>query len=449
MNMTFTKACGLICGLSLSSLVLAQAGPCGTWESMSAADKDEAEIAHSLYRDKVKAKDFEAAFPLWEKVYNMAPAANGKTALHYIDGRDIYLARYSATTDAAQREEYANTINRLYEEQRECYPKEAAGTYSTQVYYMFYVMNRPYDEIYPVIKKAVETNGNKTDFRILTPLAYVVTKLFTEEKIDKHEARAMIEQSRTIADANSASPEAASYAEAREVTDDVFGSIELYVFDCEYFKPKYEAEYRADPDNPDVYEDVLRRLLRVGCPKNDPLIEEIATKDLARRQAEYEANNPMSVARSLYDAGDVDGALRKYEEVAQTAEAQLKGSIYLQMASIYRVDKGSPSRARDYARKAAAARPGWGKPYLMIGDMYASSSRSCSTDPFQQRLIILAAIDEYARAKQDGETASAAQSRINKYSGSTPTAAMLHERGIKAGETRSTGCWVGETVTIR
>lgn len=446
--MTVIQALGLVCGLGLATISMAQGDPCATWAKLPAAQQEAAIEAHSLYRDKAKAKDFEAAFPLWEKVYKIAPAADGNRSLHYSDGRDIYLARYSATTDTTLRNEYAQIIARLYEENRQCYPKEAAGLYSPQVYYMFYVMNRPYDEIYPVIKKAIEVNGNKTDFRILSPLGYVVTRLFQEQKIDKLEARAMIERGREIAKANTTGAAAAEYAEAGEIVDDVITPIELYIFDCEYFRPKYEAEYRADPDNPDVYEDVMRRMLRVGCDKTDPIIVEIQAKDLARRKAEFEANNPMSVARALYDDGKVDEALIKYEEIAQSADAQLKGSIYLQMASIYRVDKGSPGRARDYARKAAAARPGWGKPYLMIGDMYASSSRSCSTDPFQQRVIILAALDEYARAKSDGETSGTAQSRINKYASSAPTKAMLFERGISSGTTMSTGCWIGETVTL-
>ncbi len=446
--MTLRKAFALVCGLGLSTLALAQGDPCANWSKLPTAQQDAAIEAHTLYRDLVKAKRFEEAFPLWEKVYTMAPAADGNRALHYIDGRDIYLARYAATTDTVKRAEYAKMIMRFYDEQRQCYPKDAAGLYSPQVYYMFYVMNRPYDEVYPVIKKAIEVNGNKTDFRILSPLGYTVTRLFQEQKISKEEARSMIERGREIAAANTASADAANYKEASEIADDVIQPIELYIFDCEYFKPRYEAEYRADPDNPDVYQEVMRRLVRVGCDKSDALIAEIQAKDLNRRKSEYEANNPMSVAATLYDNGNVDGALAKYEEIAKTADGQLKGSIYLQMASIYRVDKGSPSRARDYARKAAAARPGWGKPYLMIGDMYASSSRSCSTDPFQQRIIILAALDEYARAKSDGETASTAQSRINKYAPSAPTKAMLFERGIQSGEKRSTGCWIGETVTL-
>ena len=447
--MILRHAAALLGALALATGAYAQADPCANWTKLPPAQQDAAIEAHTLYRDHVKAKRFEEAFPLWEKVYGMAPAADGRRATHYIDGRDIYLARYAATDDLTLRSEYAATIARLYDEERTCYPDGAAATYSPQVYYMFYVLNRPYDEIYPVIQRAIEVTGDTTDFRILTPLGYIVTRLFQEQKLDKVEARAIIERARAIADANAASPAAADYAEARQVADEVLAPIEMYIFDCAYFLPQLEAEYRADPDNVDLYEDVLQRLKRVGCDNTQPLVAELQAKSLARRKAEFEANNPMSVARALYDDGKVDEALAKYEEVAQTADAQLKGSIYLQMASIYRVDKGSPGRARDYARKAAAARPGWGKPYLMIGDMYASSSRSCSTDPFQQRVIILAALDEYSRAKSDPETSSAAQSRINKYSGSTPTVAMLHERGLKTGETMATGCWVGETVTLR
>ncbi len=436
-------------GLGFAGLVQAQADPCATWEKLPPKQKDEAITNHTLYRDLVKAQNFEEAFPMWQKVYNVAPAADGNRSTHYADGRAIYLARFNASTDTTEQKMYSDKVMELFAQQVQCYPKEAAAVYPNQIYYMFYVLKRPYEELYTVLNKTMEVSGDKTDFRVLAPLGYVTTYQYSAKNIDQAEARQTIERARKIAAANASGPSAADYAEAIEIHDDVVASIEPYVFDCAYFKPRFEAEYRANPDDYDNYESVLRQLLRAGCDRSDALVQELDQKVQDARRAEYEANNPMSVAAALYDSGDVDGALAKYEEVASTADAKLKGSIYLQMAGIYRIDKNSASQARNYARKAAAARPGWGKPYLLIGDLYAGSSRSCSTDPFQQRVVILAAMDEYARAKSDPETAGTAQGRINKYAGSTPSAEMLFQRGIKPGSTASTGCWIGETVTLR
>ena len=342
-------------------------------------------------------------------------------------------------------------VMRLYEEQHKCYPKESAALYTNEVYNMFYVLKRPYEEEYAVLMRALELTGDDADFRLLTPLGYVTSYQYTSKNITDEEARRLIEVARGIAKLHKDKNDAEQYAQAIAAHDAAVKGIEPYVFDCEYFMPEFKSAYEAlAPGDVEAREGLLRRMLGANCERaSNDIIQKLDGEVSALRREEYERNNPMSVAKSMYEAGDVDGALAKYEEVAETADPQLKGSIYLQMAGIYRVDKNSSSQARNYARKAAAVRPGWGKPYILIGDLYAASSRSCSTDPFQQRVVILAAIDEYARAKSDPESAGDAQDRINKYSGSTPSAEMLFERGIKPGSTASTGCWIGETVTLR
>jgi len=413
-------------------------------------DADAAELAHVLYRDAVKAKDYTRAFPLWQKAYDLAPAADGKRPFHYMDGRAIYMDKYANETDEAKRSEYAVTISRLYDEQRKCYGGEGKDNplYSAQIYDMFYTMQRPYTETYPVAKKAIEVGGDKTDFRIITPMGYLVSYMFSNELIEQPEAREMIEKIRSIV-GNQTGPNKDQYKTGLEGAEVAIAAVERSVFDCDYFKVKLKPLYDADPNNPDVYQDIYSQLINVGCDKSDPLLEEIGAKDRAVKQAEFDANNPMTVAKKMMEAGDKAGAIAKLEEIAEgESNPDGKAAIYLNIASMMRKD-GQKSSARSYANKAISAKPGYGKAYLMLGDLYASSSSSCSKDPFQQRLVIIAALNKYAQAKNDPETSGTAQSRINKYSGSLPTKEMLFERGIKSGESRSTGCWIGETVSVR
>ena len=428
---------------------LAQDDPCKSWKMMPQGEQNVIIEKHVLYRDAVKAQDYATAFPLWQEVYNAAPAADGERPFHYTDGRAIYLDLYAKATDDTKKSEYAAMIQRLYEEERKCYPGNEAQSLGLQVYDMFYTMQRPYTETYPVAVEAMNTGGDKTDFRVITPVGYLVSYMFSNKLIEQAEARKVIEQARQIVQNNQSGPSAGDYTQALEGGEVAIAAVERNVFDCAYFKAKLEPIYRADPNNPEVYQDVYTQLLQVACDKSDPLLAEIGAKDRAAKQAEYEANNPMSIARKMMDAGDMEGAMAKLEEVAEgESSPDAKAAIYLNIASLLRKD-GKVGQARTYANKALSAKPGYGKAYIMIGDMYASSSRSCSSDPFQQRLVIIAALNKYAQAKGDPESSATAQDRINKYSGSLPTKEMLFERGIKAGESRSTGCWVGETVSVR
>ena len=444
---------GLTLSLALASagapLALAQDDPCATWNDLSAAEKDAVENAHMFYRDKIKVGDMDAAMPLWQEAYEKAPAADGKRPFHYTDGRALYLDLYRKATTDAEKEEHAAMVMQLYAQERQCYPGSEAQSLGMQVYDMFYTMQRPYPETYPVALEAMEVGGDETDFRVITPVGYLVPYMYSNELIDADEARRVVEQARGIVAANQDGPQASDYAAAQQAADASIATVERNIFDCDYFKAKLAPELEANPDDPETWKSVMTQLVQAGCAKEDPLVADLIGKTRAYEQAEYEKNNPVTAARKMIESGDMAGGMAKLEEVASgTDDADKKAALYLNMASLYR-EQNQYATARKYANMAAQAKPGWGKPYIMIGDMYASSSRSCSEDPFNQRLVIIAALNKYRQAASDPESKSTANSRISKYSSSLPTTEMLFERGLKPGETKSTGCWVGETVTLR
>ena len=71
--------------------------------------------------------------------------------------------------------------------------------------------------------------------------------------------------------------------------------------------------------------------------------------------------------------------------------------------------------------RAAKLRPNWGQPYMLIGDMYASSSSSCGSDAWEKQIAVLAALDKYAYAKSiDSSVAEDANSKIARYSSYKP-----------------------------
>jgi len=93
--------------------------PCITLDELSSSKRDEVETAYVLYKDQVKMKKFEAAFPLWEKAYYGAPAANGSIKYQYEDGIKIYRHFYENTNDAALKKTYLDSINSIYDKRVE------------------------------------------------------------------------------------------------------------------------------------------------------------------------------------------------------------------------------------------------------------------------------------------------------------------------------------------
>jgi len=448
-------------------------GQCESWEGNP--KKEDAENAHSIYRQAIKGSDWATAFEYWQQAYDIAPAADGKRDYHYTDGVTLYVNKFKSETDEAKKAEYVEIINRLYGEAiacyesksislkcgdtDECYQKRIGYLQGRRAYEMFYSLNAPYSENLDIINKAIDASGMDSEYIVFDPLSRIVVWEFQKGRMDKDQAISYYKKMEEIANYNVINNEALgeSYEQAWLAAQAQYRAIEKDVFDCEYFKPILEEEYQADPSNPDVVKSVLVRLKRRGCPDDDPMVKEIdavwktyAAKINAEKQAEFDKNNPASVAKKCYDDGDYECAANKFQEAIDAESDPMRKASYLNsLASIKFRKLAQYGEARRIAKEAASLKPNWGRPYMLIGDMYAKSARSCG-DSWNQRLAIIAAIDKYAYAKSvDPSVSDEANSRISRYTSSLPAQDEGFMRGVKAGQTVSVGCWIGESVKVR
>lgn len=451
---------GAVAIFSLFSVALS--AQCGTFDESPKGE--DGLVAHQLYRDAVKAKDLAGAYENWEIAYSVAPAANGKNYLHYADGRTILTDKFGKSTDEAEKQKLVDRILKLYDEQVTCYGENGQEAfllgrkaYDVFYYYQKYVAE-PDDMLQGLLEKTVKLAGNDIEDIILVPYATVVVNQFAAEKMDKAAARGVYDQLNAITDHNIANNAAsgARFKQAKESMNGVFAKIERNIFDCAYFVKKLEPAYRQDAENIQVIENTIRELKRQGCEASEPLLAELegkyaawAQKENANRIAEFEANNPASIAKKLYDQGDNAGAIAKYQEAADAeTNPEKKAGYMFSIASIQGRKMKKYSKARSTALAAAKMRPNWGRPYMLIGDLYASSARSCGSD-WNQRLAVLAAIDKYSYARSiDPSVASEAGNKIGKYAASKPEKKDGFMQGIKAGDTAKVGCWIGETVRV-
>lgn len=455
----------LFFGLS-ANVVLAQTAPvdkesCGTW-----VDKDfqeEAENAHVLYRDFLKAKDYEQAYQYWKTAYELAPAADGKRASHYKDGRKILLEFYKKETDEARKKELADQILKLYDEQMACYGDEVL-LLGRKAYDMFYYLRTPYAQVLETLDAAVEKGGNNCEYIIFDPYARILVYEFENGRMDAERARQIIIKLNEIADYNIANnKDFGSYFEqAKEAMEAVIAPVEPKIFDCAYYKKKFEPEFRANPEDYEMLKRFYNRLVKQGCDESDPLVAEIkaqydkvVAEVNAQRLAEFHAKNPGAHAKALYEEGKYEEALKKYDEaiakeMAEEKDPEQLATYYFAQASIYGRKLKQYGKARSLAYKAAKLKDNWGAPYMLIGDLYAISANSCGSDAYERGLVVLAAIDKYAYAKSiDPEVAEEANKKIARYNSHKPDQNEAFMRGVKAGQKAKVKCWIGETVTVR
>ena len=149
---------------------------------------------------------------------------------------------------------------------------------------------------------------------------------------------------------------------------------------------------------------------------------------------------------------DYDKALEFYTYALDNEEDNLNKAQYAyRLAQTYGAMNKNQS-AKSYALKAASFRYGWGEPYILIGDLYAKTSRKCGElkTEFLKRVGYWAAIDKYEYASAiDSSVSGKASKRIVKYTEQMPSKTDIFTEGLIDVPTYKIECWYTETVNVK
>ena len=161
------------------------------------------------------------------------------------------------------------------------------------------------------------------------------------------------------------------------------------------------------------------------------------------------AETAVGCAYMSYKKGDMDAAVKFFDQAIQLAEDNVKKAENAYNAAVVLFSIKSYSKARQYAQKAIEYNGNYGAPYILIAQMYASSP-NWSDESALNRCTYFLAIDKLQRAKNvDPSSAEEAQKLINTYSAHTPKAEDLFFLNLKKGDSVTIGGWIGESTVIR
>lgn len=453
--------------------------------------KEEGLDAYSIYVDAMDQGDYALAYENWKLAYEIAPAYDGVKPYNFTSGIEILTKLFEQEQDPAKKEEWKQRILQVFDDYYRCYASKKMRLESgcttdscyriklgqilgDKAFHMFYYLRTPYSKLKKVLDEAVDKAGVHSLYTVIIPYATVAVYLFDKGKISAEEARRIHQRIREIAEYNIAKKDewAEYYDQSLKHAEAKFGEIELKLYDCDYFEKKFRPEYEADTNNMERVKYMIAKMKKAGCDEQGNAFlsrlerrwERYATTENLKLRAEFEAKNPHIAAKRLFDEGvqaQEEGktqeakakfreAIEKYRLAIDKAESdEDKARYHFAIASILFRKLKQHVDARREALRAAALKKGWGRPYMLIGDMYASTARHCG-DLWNQRLAILAAIDKYAYAKSiDPEVREEANRKIARYAKLRPPKEEGFMRKIKEGQKVKVNCWIGETVIVR
>ncbi len=437
---------------------------CPNWSGKSF--QESAMQNHVLYRQELELKNYETAFDYWDKVFSVAPAADGdvKRSYQYTDGVKIYKGLMATEKDEAKKEEYIKAIFQLYEDGMHCYPTKATMFKGLKAYDLFYTFpgRKSDDEIYTVFKEVIDTKGDQTSAFIINPFTSLLVNGFLEEKVPMADAQKYTKKIYAALDRatkelkDKKDPKWTSqgwdvvegYAPSR--LEQLEGIEDFY--DCEYYKSKYYAEFEAAPTDCETIITTLGRLKRGNCPETDAAIVALLAAKQANCKRPVAASTCTGDARTALEEGRYKDAIGHYEDCINKSEDNDKKSLYaLTIAKIYYAHLKSFSKSRKAARRAIGFKSNNGAAYILIGKLYASSGPLCGPGRgWDSQIVTWPAIDKWRKAKRvDSSVTAEANKLIARYLPFMPSKEDVFQKLLKDGDPFTVGCWIQEKTTVR
>ncbi len=394
----------------------------------------------SVYREFFKQKNYDAAIEPWRYVFENAPCAREQT---HVDGVAMFKLFISKEKDAAKKAKLIDTLFMIYDVRSDNFPASAGNAIGRKGVDMLNFRPEPNIDILNTFKRSVKLGGNETEYFVMPYYFKVALKEFSAGKLTKPEVIEIYESmDRIIMHNVEAGNNPEKYLESKQSLDaDLAGNI---IKDCDEIVSLFEAKYKANPADRELRDLLFSLLLSKGCTSKEIFVSVAESK--------YKDTPTATLALVLgrkYKDSNSEQAVRYYEAAISKAEGDSIKAVYtFELAGVYSANNQF-SKARAAAYDAAKMLPKWGKPYLFIGDLYASSSRMCGSG-IESQSVFWAAVDKYQYAKSiDPSIADDANKKINQYSGYFPRSEDLFFNNIGKGSSYKVGCWIGETTTVR
>jgi len=415
----------------------------------------------SLYREfykqwkgsKYKNNSIVDALKSWRLVYASCPRA---TENIYVDGVKMFSFKLKKAKDPVVKAGLVDTIMTIYDRRIEYFPykhktkKPQEGAILGRKGVDFYKMDpaKNYLGANKILGRAIELDKGNAKGPVYVYYFRTVTKMAQKGDGDTTAVVDAYDMISDYIDANILKYQKAGNDKKTEVWLNIKGNIENTFepfANCTDLVRIYRKKYDADSENIDLLKKITKLLDKKDCQSSKLYFE--ATVALYKLDPSPE---------SAYLIGKMMLKEERYSEAVSYLEEAIKmeNEIRAYKALIFLAEDYQAlnkfEKARAIAYKAAKLNPTAGKPYIIIGDMYAASASDCGSDELTKKVTYWAAVDKYKKAKYiEPDLNASMNKKISVYQKYFPPTELLFFHNLNEGDSYEIKCWINETTKVR
>lgn len=418
----------------------------------SDADSLECYKNWSLYQLALQKKMPDYSIGPWREMYKMCPDISVQ---QYIDGAKLYTHYIEKEKDASKREALIDTLLSIYDQRIHYFgkhPKYPEG----------YILGRKGLEVVKyrrdqiagllLAKECFDASyrlmGEKMEPVVALNRLQVSKGLYEQGRLPFNELIGDFLAFDEVLDSRLDDAEDENYANHQKVADAGHAVMRASKIEsCESLATVLDDIQNQNTNNPQALQRLVNLMDLLDC-RDLPLYTNLLKSVFEFSPSEKSA---YQLARLLVRQENFENAITYYKKAIELSiNNDAKANYYYEMAAIVSNYHSDKSLARQYANEAIRLRPSWGKPYLLIGTVYANSVKSISTNEFEQKAAYWAALEKFKEAARiDPEAAEEANKQIAIYSKYVPDKESLFFHGIKEGDTYLVGGWINEKCVVK
>lgn len=407
----------------------------------------------SLFQEYVKSGNYADAVKPWEFVYLNFPSS---TAYIYAYGTRILNWQISQAKTEAEKKELIAKLMKLYDDRITYFGTNARQPepWILGMKALDYVTYHPEDPLkkdaYNWLERAVFELNERTELAFMQQFVYLSTNIYSKEKShankyiqDYLKVNEMLENRLASTEDNAEKTQIETIKKANESYFITSG-----VADCNTLESIYNKNLEANKENLEWLNATISFFSKLKCTESPTYFK----SSVYAHKINPTVQSAVGCAEMSYLTKDYNTAIDFFEEAIklETSEKE-KAEYQYKIAQIYYLNLKNFSKSREFCRAAIANNPNYGKPYILIGMMYADSKNVFGDDAILNATVYWAAVDKLERAKQvDSSSAEDANRLIATYKRFYPKKDdVFFKPEIEPGKSFLVGGWINESVMAR